>query len=85
MPSSPKIAASGIHTSSTARPMSAQIISGRRRRRSTQTPATSPSTTPGRMSAMRISATSPGDASRVMMATSGSANREIRLPASETV
>ena len=47
-PSRPMTAASGIETSSTARPTSVQIISGRRRRRSTQTPATRPMTSPAK-------------------------------------
>ena len=48
--------ASGMRLSSAARPRSAQIITGRRRRRSTQTPANGPST---RMAMFAQNATTP--------------------------
>ena len=68
-----------------ARPRSAQIITGRRRNRSTQAPATRPTSRPAIKSMLRTSATPNASAFRVRIATNGSARRVMRLPKIEMV
>ena len=83
--SQPPTAARGMDPSSTALPRSAQIITGRRRRRSTQAPATNPTRRAAMRSAARSAAISMGPARRVSIATNGSAMRVTNEPKTETV
>ncbi len=83
--SQPPIAATGMLPSSTARPRSAQMRTGRRRRRSTQAPAANPTSSAATRSRLRSTATSIGPAWSVRMATNGSAIRVTKLPNTEIV
>ena len=83
--SQPPIAASGMDPSSAARPMSAQIRTGRRRSRSTQAPATNPTSSAATRSSERRTAISIGPARSVSIATNGSAIRVTNDPKTETV
>ena len=77
--------ASGTDASTSARPKSAAISSGRRRSRSTQTPAGSVTSRNGRYSSAPRSATSNGVASSVTIAASGRASSVICDPNCEIV
>ena len=81
----PPTAAIGIVTSSTARPRSAQTITGRRRSRSTQAPTIRPNSSAARRSIERTRATSNAPASSTRIATNGSAIRVISEPKIEIV
>ena len=81
----PRAKASGIEPSRTARPRSAQIRTGRRRRRSTQAPATRPKTSVAISSTARRSATSIAPEPRTRMAANGSASRVTSDPKIEIV
>ena len=75
---------SGIDPSSTARPRSAQMRTGRRRSRSTHAPATSPTKSVGDEVDAAQHATSIGPAPSVRIASSGSAIRVISDPKIDT-
>ena len=83
--SQPPSAATGIVPSSTARPRSAQIITGRRRRRSTQAPATKPTSERRDQLQRRSTATSTGPRGATSIATNGSAIRVTNDPNTEMV
>ena len=83
--SQPPTAATGMEPSRTARPRSAQIITGRRRSRSTHAPATNPTSRAATRSTARSAAISMGPARRVSIATNGSAMRVTNEPKTETV
>ena len=70
----PVIAASGMISSNAARPRSAAIITGRRRTRSTHTPAKRPTSRTGADPAADSSPICQGVASRVSAAISGTAS-----------
>ncbi len=84
-PSTFNMKAIGIDPRSAARPRSAQIRIGRRRRRSTQAPATSPTIRPAMSSAERSAEISSGPASRMRIAANGRAVLVISEPKMETV
>ncbi len=83
--SHPPAAASGIEPSSAARTRSAQMSTGRRRRRSTHAPATNPTSSAATSSTARSSATSSGPALSVRIATNGRAIRVTNEPNTEIV
>ncbi len=85
MPSNPAMAATGMVSSSAARPRSAAIMIGLRLRRSTHAPATSPTMKAGSSSAMRRAPRSAAEASSSRMAVKGIAVRVISDPKVETV
>jgi hypothetical protein len=68
-----------------ARPRSATIITGRRRSRSTHTPATSPRQTTGTIEAAERSPIAVGPAPRTSRAARGRALPEMPEPSLETV
>ena len=79
----PLTAASGMISSRAARPRSAAIITGRRRTRSTHTPAKSPTSRIGADPAAASSPICQGVASRVSAAISGTASAVTCEPTSE--
>jgi hypothetical protein len=85
MLSQPASAATGIDPRRIARPKSAATSTGRRRRRSTQAPASSPNVSPATISADRKPVTSSGPAPRTRIATYGRASRVMSEPKIETV
>src|SRR6266542_961318 len=85
MRSRPSAVAPGTASRISARPTSVQMRIGRRRRRSTHAPATSPTSTGGRYSATRSSPIWPGDAPNIMTAVSGNASGVIWDPSTEMV
>jgi hypothetical protein len=81
----PPTAPIGIVNSRTARPRSAQTMTGRRRSRSTQAPTTRPNRSAASRSIERTSATSNAPAPRTRMATNGKAIRVMSEPKIEIV
>src|SRR5512136_2496273 len=81
----PATKATGIDASSTARPRSPAMRIGRRRRRSTQTPAGRPRRMNGRKAIVPRSATSNGVATSTTIATSGRASCVTCVPTWLTV
>ena len=82
--STPSHHANGIENNAIARPMSLTISTGRRRRRSTMTPAGSPTRRKGANSTALSAATAKVLALRVLMASNGMARRLTWLPSSLT-
>src|SRR6266542_3000990 len=80
MLSTPSAWASGIEASARARPRSAAISTGRRRSRSTQTPAGRPISTNGRNSMVESRPTWKVEVCRAVIAISGRASRLTWLP-----
>jgi hypothetical protein len=83
--STPSAAAIGIDASAAARAMSAAIMIGRRRSRSTHTPATSPKQIPASTSDAVTNATCSGRACRYRIAVNGNAVRPTSEPNTEIV
>jgi hypothetical protein len=81
----PSMKVSGMESSNSARPRSAQMRTGLRRRRSTQAPATRATPRPAISSSDRRAETSIGPALRTRIATNGSARRVTIEPKIEIV